>query len=111
MPWKPGQSGNPKGRRAELVNDSHVKELARSHCDAAIETLVAVMKSADKDSARVSAATAVLDRGYGRPAQETTDLSTLPEEILVAELRRRIDTRRAVADGVGAEQAEAEGSH
>jgi hypothetical protein len=47
-----------------------VKELARAHTSKAIETLVSIMtnpKSAD--AARVSAANALLDRGYGKPPQ------------------------------------------
>jgi hypothetical protein len=49
---------------------AEVKELARAHTGEAIETLVSIMtnpKSAP--AARVSAANALLDRGYGKPPQ------------------------------------------
>ena len=67
MPFKKGQSGNPGGRPKVIAE---VRELAQEHTSKAIETLVSIMtnpKSAD--AARVSAANALLDRGYGKPPQ------------------------------------------
>ena len=60
-----GQSGNPSGRPKE---NSAVKKLAQSHCIAAIEELVRLMKS-DDDKIRIQACNAILDRGLGKPAQ------------------------------------------
>ena len=49
---------------------AEVKELARAHTAAAIETLVAIMDNPKAaPAARVSAANALLDRGYGKPPQ------------------------------------------
>lgn len=65
--FKPGQSGNPGGRVKEVA---HVRELARQHTEAAIKTLVEIMGSeTEKGAARVAAAQALLDRGYGKPMQ------------------------------------------
>jgi hypothetical protein len=50
------------GVRLSLVAEQHTTE--------AIETLLDVMKNGKSDGARVSAACAVLDRGYGRPATQ-----------------------------------------
>ena len=69
-PFKKGQSGNPGGRPKVVAE---VKELAREHTAEAIQTLVSIMsdpKSAP--AARVSAANALLDRGYGKPPQHIT---------------------------------------
>src|SRR5262245_40076586 len=69
-PFKKGQSGNPGGRPKVIAE---VKELARAHTADAIQTLVSIMtnpKSAP--AARVSAANALLDRGYGKPPQHIT---------------------------------------
>jgi hypothetical protein len=65
--FQPGQSGNPGGR-PKVVGE--VQELARVHTSDAMRTLVSVMND-DKapPAARTAAACAVLDRGYGRPAQ------------------------------------------
>src|SRR5437588_4887336 len=49
---------------------TEIRSLARSHTRTAINALVGVMKSKDAThAARVSAATAILDRGWGRPVQ------------------------------------------
>ena len=60
-----GTSGNPGGRPKEVVE---VRELARERTTKAIEALEAILDD-DKQpgSTKVAAATALLDRGHGRP--------------------------------------------
>jgi hypothetical protein len=49
---------------------AEVRSLARSHTRAAINALVGVMRSKDAThAARVSAANAILDRGWGKAPQ------------------------------------------
>lgn len=65
--FQPGQSGNPGGRPKAVES---VKGLARMHTENAIAALVRVIE--DKKAApaaRVSAAVAILDRGWGKPVQ------------------------------------------
>ncbi len=65
--FEKGVSGNPGGRPKDL---SRFRELARAHTEAAINALVGIMNNKRAPSAaRVSAACALLDRGYGRPRQ------------------------------------------
>lgn len=65
--WAPGRSGNPGGRPRAVVE---VRDLARSCTEAAVRTLVEVMTNPKAPAAaRVAAAVAVLDRGWGRPQQ------------------------------------------
>ncbi|GEP04042.1 DUF5681 domain-containing protein [Methylobacterium oxalidis] len=67
MPFQPGQSGNPGGRPKA---SARVRDAAREHTERAIEVLVAIMTSEDAaTAARVAAASAILDRGYGKPTQ------------------------------------------
>ena len=65
--WQKGQSGNPGGR-PKVVGD--LQEQARQWAPEALEALREIAASKDAPpSARVSAAVALLDRGYGKPAQ------------------------------------------
>ena len=62
--WAKGQSGNPGGR-PRGVGD--LRELARRHTGEAVQVLVTVMGDVSAaPSARVGAAQALLDRGWGR---------------------------------------------
>ena len=65
--FAPGTSGNPSGRPKET---GEVRELARQHTDKAIATLADIMEDAKQPpAARVAAASALLDRGYGKAPQ------------------------------------------
>src|SRR5215469_2110911 len=66
MTWQQGQSGNPGGRPK---GHGSIRELARQHTDAAVNTLVEIAERGKNDSARVAAATALLDRGWGKATQ------------------------------------------
>ena len=62
-PFPRGVSGNPGGRPRAALD---VQELARAHTPDAIQALVAALSSPRE---RVSAAVALLDRGWGKPTQ------------------------------------------
>jgi hypothetical protein len=52
---------------------TEIRSLARSHTDTAIRTLAGIMRQNKAPaSARVAAAQALLDRGWGKPAQPQT---------------------------------------
>lgn len=85
MTWRPGQSGNPEGRKPGLA-----AVLARHHTDKAIETLV---RALDSPKERVPAAIALLDRGWGRPKEqlEAVNLNIAAGGIDAPELPRTLD--------------------
>ena len=68
--WKPGQSGNPKGRPPILPD---VTGLARARTHEAIATLVKAMRHAPEWPCRIRAAESLLERGWGR-AELSVDL-------------------------------------
>lgn len=68
--FQKGQSGNPGGRPAVV---RELRDLARAHTAEALQTLVEVMSDpGTSPAARVAAACALLDRGFGKPAQSLT---------------------------------------
>jgi hypothetical protein len=66
-------AGRPAGavNKATLGLKANLSELAREYTQDALVALVEVMNSSQSDSARI-AATAILDRGYGRPTKTTS---------------------------------------
>jgi hypothetical protein len=87
-PFAKGVSPNPGGRPKEV---GHVRALAREHTAVAIGTLVTVMKNLKSPpAARVAAANALLDRGYGRPG-------STPVRFKVPELGSAADASKAMA--------------
>ena len=92
--FRPGQSGNLTGRpkRPATIEARRifqdVADAARERTQDAIDTLSAIMKDPKAPAAaRVSAAQAILDRGYGKPAQAIEvdagpDLTHLSDEDL-----------------------------
>ncbi|MEO8008213.1 MAG: HEAT repeat domain-containing protein [Betaproteobacteria bacterium] len=65
--WQKGYCPNPGGRPKEYGD---IRKLAQQHTETAVATLVEIMNDVNAaPSARGSAATALLDRGWGRPEQ------------------------------------------
>ena len=63
-----GESGNPHVRPRVILG---VRDLARQHTEAAIETLASIMVDSEAPAAaRISAASEILNRGFGRPVDQ-----------------------------------------
>lgn len=104
MPFQKGQSGNPGGRAKVALPDGRtLTEIAREHTPKAVDALVAVLDSMDaSDAAKVSAATALLDRGWGRPRQ---DLGIeVKSDDAVASLLERARKRAAIGGCISASE-------
>lgn len=105
--WTKGQSGNPGGRPKE---DARLRELARERTEMALDTLTAIMSDEKAPAAaRVSAACAILDRGFGRPAQQLqhsglSSVGDLASELDAARRRVRIaelEAKRHAQEAIG----------
>ncbi len=68
-------AGRPSGtaNRATVEQKARLSEIAREHTDIAFQTLVEVATNGQSDSARISAACAILDRGFGKPREAGLD--------------------------------------
>jgi hypothetical protein len=59
--------------------------MARRHTGVALQALIEVAKHGENESARVAAANAILDRGWGKPIQALADdPATTPVVITIA---------------------------
>ena len=88
--WTKGVSGNPGGRPKEV---RAVIEAARQEGVASILALVRIRDESADPRAVVAAANAILDRGFGKPAQ-TVDMNVTrhaarPREMSLDEIRER----------------------
>jgi hypothetical protein len=97
---KGGPSPNPGGRPKEVGD---VRDLAKRYTAEAVETLAKIMRSEDAPpAARTAAATALLDRGYGRPAQAVDAMVTVQHSFseqaaeVLRELSERAKARKAL---------------
>lgn len=48
---------------------TEIRSLARSYTEMAIQSLAGIAQNGESESARVAAINALLDRGWGKPAQ------------------------------------------
>ena len=86
--FQPGQSGNPGGKPKAIIT---VVEAARARTVEAIETLTTIMRDKKAtSSARVSAAIALLERGWGKAPQsisikrDPSEMGHLTDDELIA---------------------------
>ena len=104
-------AGRPKGAksRATIAQCATLEELARSHTATALDVLVQVATASESDSARVSAANALLDRGYGKPKQATelTGKDGAPIEMSEMSDLEAVRRIRFLMDNAKAQQAKA----
>src|SRR5438045_4792440 len=89
--WLPGSSPNPGGR-PKIIED--IRDLARAHTETAINALVQIAEKGKQESARVAAASALLDRGWGKPTQPISgDKDAPPIGLSIEDQRREISER------------------
>jgi hypothetical protein len=73
-----------------------IRSLARAHTEIAIKVLAGIAKDGTNESARVSAATALLDRGWGKPPQTRTDEDGEGEiRVVIRHITEPLDEPRA----------------
>src|SRR5947207_15786891 len=73
--WVPGASPNPGGRPAGMAE---VRDLARSYTAIVIEKLAHLVQHAKSEQASIAAASALLDRGWGKPTQPLSGDDAMP---------------------------------
>lgn len=83
MAWEKGKSGNPKGRPKDPER-AKLRELARTHTESAIATLVEAMNDTSaKWVSRLKAAEILLDRGWGKATPIVEEKGDETEKVTV----------------------------
>lgn len=67
--FKPGKSGNPGGRPKRTPEEFAFEAACREKTTEALGMIQLLMRKADKDSVRLSAAIFILERGWGKAVQ------------------------------------------
>ena len=78
-------AGRPSGstNKSSPEQSQRLSELAKTYTEEALETLVDVARNGRTDAAGVSAANALLDRAYGKPAvKEEKEIVDLPPVVI-----------------------------
>jgi len=106
--FRPGESGNPGGRKPKSAEQRRIEDVAKEH---SLEALAVLLDEArhGKGAPRVTAAVALLDRAWGRPVErtETGDPGAF-ERLSDGDLERAIaETERAIARIKGKDPAAA----
>jgi hypothetical protein len=75
-------AGRPPGPNGRGAAYKHLRELARSHTEDAIQTIVNIMRNKSNDAwVRLACADAILDRAFGKPREghvvEQEDILTM----------------------------------
>ncbi len=94
--FKPGTSGNPGGRPKRTPEEFAFEAACREKTTEALGMIQQLMRKADKDSVRLSAAIFILERGWGKAVQmnEHTGKNSEPiEHRIVAEIVRGVAPR------------------
>lgn len=69
-PFAPGNSANPGGRPKKTEEEFALIEACKKKAPEALEVILEIMQRGQSEKTRLSAAIAVIERGYGKPKQE-----------------------------------------
>lgn len=97
--FKPGQSGNPGGRPPKTPDERALIEACRGKTMDALTVMETLMRTSKQDSVRLSAAAAIIDRGYGK-STERKEITNRPYETATDEQLAGVIVAKAAEAGL-----------
>lgn len=73
--FKPGQSGNPSGRRKKTEQEFALELACEARAPEALETILAIMRIGQSDNVRLTAAAFIIERRYGKAVDRREDVT------------------------------------
>lgn len=83
--FRPGQCGNPGGRPKKTPEEFELIAACKAKTPAALAVMESIMTSGESERTRLAAATAIIDRAYGKPTQTIAGDPDNPLAILTME--------------------------
>lgn len=71
-PFQPGRTGNPGGRPKKTEEERTLEQMCRDKTPDALGVLIQIMEAGEQERNRMTAAMAIIERGYGKAVQPTT---------------------------------------
>lgn len=71
-PFQPGKTGNPGGRPKKTEEERTLEQMCRDKTPDALGVLIQIMEKGEQERNRMTAAMAIIERGYGKAVQPTT---------------------------------------
>lgn len=90
-PIAKGQVLNPGGRPKKTPEELDLIAACKAKTPEALDVIVNIMMTSDKDAVRLSAAQSIIERGYGKPTQQQ-DVN-ITGSLLFTAIERRIVKR------------------
>ena len=67
--FKKGSSGNPNGRPKRTAEELDLIQACKDKTPRALDVMVHIMESGENERNKLTAALAIIERGYGKPVQ------------------------------------------
>lgn len=80
--FKPGQSGNPAGGKKPTAETLDLVAACKARTPAALAVIEKIMLEGENERNRLAAATAIIDRAYGRPTQTIAGDASAPLHVV-----------------------------
>lgn len=77
--FKKGQTGNPNGRPRKTPQEFELVAACKAKAPQALSVLMQIMENGENEKNRMTAAQAIIERGFGKPIQPTDNLHTVAE--------------------------------